>query len=575
MPGLALLAAIGTPLGLALLLALPAARGLVWRALSFAPLPALALALFGTVPFTVSNDWLILGSVLGLDATARLFLIPAALVWTAAAAAARVWMAGDRRATGFGLCFLFAMTGNLGLFLADDAPTFYAFFALMSFSSYGLVLHARSEEALGAARLYIAFVLAGELALFAGLGLAVGETGSLMLADIADTALSVPTVALLLAGFGVKLGVMPLHFWLPPAHGAAPVPASAVLSGAMIKAGLFGIVATLPLGEAAYADLGVVVTAAGMVTIFAALLMGARETAPKTVLGFSSVSQMGIVALGIGAALMAPGAWGAVLPVLAFLAAHHALAKAGLFLGAGAFAVQHSPAARMAVTVALVLPALILAGMPLLSGALGKEALKTALGAGPAVWLPWITLALMLSGVATTLLMARFLVQLWRKRPAAPAGVESDGLVIPFVLLALAAAALPAIWPTVAGSAAQPIAEAAPGTPWPLVAGALIATAAAVASHTSRVGWSAVLSTLTAPAERAAARVGDALVRRRRALSRKARALPPALDGWIAEHRLGQTGIAALLVAVLVIGGAQHVAPTDPIAPPAAEQNGP
>jgi formate hydrogenlyase subunit 3/multisubunit Na+/H+ antiporter MnhD subunit len=560
----ALIPAIGTPFALALLLAFAPLRGIVWRAMPFAPAPALALAVFATAPLSVTEDWLILGTVLGLEATARLFLIAAALVWICAAVAARAWMRDDPQATGFGLCFLLAMAGNLGLFLVADAPSFYALFALMSFAAYGLVLHSRSAAALSAARLYIVFVVAGELALFAGFAIAVNEAGSLMLADLRGAELSTAAVALLLAGFGAKLGVMPLHVWLPPAHGAAPVPASAVLSGAMIKAGLYGITAAVPLGRAAYADPGVVIMSAGLVTIFAALLLAARETSPKSVLGFSSVSQMGIVALGIGASLAVPAAWDVVLPVLVFLAAHHALAKGALFLGTGAVAAQTGRIRSMVMTVALVLPALILAGLPGFSGALGKEALKSALGAGPAGWVPWLTLALTLSGVVTTLIMARFLVQLWRARPVAPVWVTGDALVLPFAALVLGSLALPALWPVLAGGDARPIAEAVPGKVWPVLAGISTAIAAAVDAHTRRVGWGPFLAALTAPITRAAARLTEALARRRRALARRARALPVTLDGWIAARRLGQTGIAALLVTVLVIETVERRTRTDP-----------
>lgn len=560
----AMIPAIGTPFALALILAFPPLRGLVWRAMPFAPAPALALAVFATGPLTVSEDWLILGTVLGLEATGRLFLIAAALVWICAAVAARVWMAKDPRATGFGLCFLLAMAGNLGLFLVADAPSFYALFALMSFAAYGLVLHSRSTAALGAARLYIAFVVAGELALFAGFAIAVNEAGSLMLADLRATELSTTAVALLLAGFGAKLGVMPLHVWLPPAHGAAPVPASAVLSGAMIKAGLYGITAAVPLGSATYADPGVVIMTAGLVTIFAALLLAAREVSAKSVLGFSSVSQMGIIALGIGVSLAVPSAWPVVMPVLVFLAAHHALAKGALFLGTGAFAAQGGRIRAMVMTAALVLPALILAGLPGFPGALGKEALKSALDAGPAGWVPWLTLALTLSGVVTTLIMARFLVQMWRARPAAPAWVTGDALILPFAALVLGSLALPALWPVLAGADARQITEAAPGKLWPLLAGISIAIAAAVDAHTRRVGWGAFLATLAAPITRTATRLTEALARRRRALARRARALPVAVDVWFGARRLGQTGIAALLVTVLVIETVERRTRTDP-----------
>lgn len=559
-----LIIAIGTPFALALILALPFARGLVWRAMPFAPTPALALAVFAEVPLTVTEDWVILGTVLGLEATARLFLIAAALVWICAAVAARVWMAKDPQATGFGLCFLLAMAGNLGLFLVADAPTFYALFALMSFAAYGLVLHSRSAASLQAARIYIAFVVAGELALFAGFAIAVDEAGSLMLADLRATELSTTAVTLLLAGFGAKLGVMPLHFWLPLAHGAAPVPASAVLSGAMIKAGLYGITAAVPLGIAAYADPGVVIMTAGLVTIFATLLLAARETSPKAVLGLSSVSQMGIIALGIGVSLSVPAAWAVVMPVLVFLAAHHALAKGALFLGTGAFAAQAGRIRAMAMTAALLLPATILAGLPGFSGALGKEALKSALDAGPAGWVPWLTLALTLSGVVTTLIMARFLVQVWRARPSAPAWVTGDALILPFAALAVAAVVLPALWPALAGADARQITEAAPGKLWPILAGVTVAVAAAIDAHTRRIGWGAFLATLTAPIEHATGQLTETLARRRRAVSRRARALPVAVDGWLSARRFGQTGIAALLFTVIVIETVERRSRHDP-----------
>ena len=299
-------------------------------------------------------------------------------------------------------------------------------------------------------------------------------------------------------------------------------------------------------------------------TIFAALLLAAREVSPKSVLGFSSVSQMGIIALGIGVSLAVPSAWPVVMPVLVFLAAHHALAKGALFLGTGAFAAQGGRVRAMLMTAALVAPALILAGLPGFSGALGKEALKSALDAGPEGWVPWLTLALTASGVVTTLIMARFLVQLWRARPAAPEWVTGDALVLPFAALVLGSLALPAMWPALAGTDARQITEAAPGKVWPLLAGGAIAIAAAIDAHTRRVGWGAFLATLSAPFAQAVARLTEALARRRRALARRARALPVTIDGWIGARRLGQTGIAALLVTVIVIETVERRTLDDP-----------
>ncbi len=541
------------PMLFAILLALPIARPLVWRLIPLMPLPALALALLAPAPLTASGAWLILGADFGLDPVSRLFLVFTALLWVAGGAAAREWLRGDPRAGGFAVFFLLAMAGNLGLILAQDAFSFYAFFALMSFASYGLVVHARTPSAFGAGRLYIGFVIAGELALFAGLALAVAEAGSPLLADLRTTPLPAVGAALLIAGFAVKLGVMPLHFWLPPAHGAAPVPASAVLSGAMIKAGLFGMLSILPLGEQALPDHGTVLMAAGLVTVFAGVILGLGQTSPKAVLGFSSVSQMGIVTLGLGAGMIAPEAWPALLPVLVFFAAHHALAKGALFLGVGLFGTQTTLTGRALVLAALAVPALVLAGLPATSGALGKEALKTAFAAGSTAWLPWLTVALTLSGLATTVLMARFAVTLWRAAPPAPAAATPDGLALAALGLLAGSAALPFAWPAVAGALAAPILAAGPSDPLPLVLGAALALAALIRAHALAIGPQVFLRRLAHPFVLAGDRAGALAARKRRALARLGRRVPAALAEHGARWRLGQTAIAGLIALVFIV----------------------
>lgn len=555
MTGLSLALVLILPGMLAVALASPALRAAAWRLAPLAPMPALALALM-TAPDSapvLRGDWLILGTELGLDPVSRLFLAFTSVLWIAAGSAARHWMRDDPRAAAFGICFLMAMTGNLGLILARDAASVYAFFALMSFSSYGLVLHERSDKARSAARLYIGFVIAGELALFAGLALTAAQAGSLLLADLRTSAADGLAALLLLAGFGVKLGLVPLHFWLPPAHGAAPVPASAVLSGAMIKAGLFGMIATLPLGVTAFDDLGTLVMSAGLVTIFAALLLGVQQTNPKAVLGYSSVSQMGIIALGLGAGLLAPEAWPAILPALVFLAAHHALAKGALFLGVGAMAAQPPGRGRWLMLAALALPALVLAGLPATSGALGKETLKTALAAGSAVWLPWLVVALTLSGIATTLLMARHLFLLARQSPPAPQAVAPEAIALPFLGLALGAVMLPALWPWLAGPAGAPLAQASAGPFWPVAAGLAIALGAGLEAHARRIGPAIFAAQLLAPFRAARARLTRVVTVRQRGLRRLSVQVPRQIAARALDWRLAQTAILILIALVMAL----------------------
>ncbi len=575
-----LLFVVGWPMLIAFALLWEQARPILWRMLPLAAAPALIVGLMLREPLTVEGDWFVLGLTMGLDDVSRLFLIFTATLWIAASSVARHWMRDDPRATGFGVLFLMAMSGNLGLILSKDAMAFYGAFALMSFASYGLVVHTREAGAKSAARLYIGFVVIGELILFSGLVLAATQSGSILLADMRAADLSGLAVALLLVGFGIKLGVMPLHFWLPPAHGAAPVPASAVLSGAMIKAGLFGILSAVPLGAVAYADHGTIVMAAGMVTIFAALLLGVQQTSAKTVLGFSSVSQMGIIALGLGAGLMVPEAWPAITPVVIFLAAHHALAKGALFLGVGAYAAQTGRLGRAMMGAALLLPALVLAGLPLSSGALGKEALKDALALGSEIWLPWLTLALTLSGIATTLLLARAAALLILAPPKVPPA-RPEALALPFLTLAGAAVALPILWPVLDAALAAPVLAASTGALWPVALGIAVALATAITAHAQKIGPEQFLAGLIAPFQTLSAQANTLWATKRRAARRVGNSMPRLLESHASRWRLGQTAIATLIAAVLIVEGLSVQRTTEDKTPavlritPAEELDGP
>src|SRR5690606_10160568 len=114
--------------------------------------------------------------------------------------------------------------------------SFYFFFALMTYSAYGLVVHQRSPEAWRAGRTYIILAVLGEVALLAGILLAAAAIGTSDLSQaptgIARAEYRSLIIALLSAGFGVKASLLGLHVWLPLAHPVAPTPASAALSGA-------------------------------------------------------------------------------------------------------------------------------------------------------------------------------------------------------------------------------------------------------------------------------------------------------------------------------------------------------
>lgn len=210
------------------MMAIKILRPLVIGLIPFAPLPGLVAAL-------------LLG---GGNLTDQAFLTLTSVLWFIAALYARSYLANDNKRNRFYLFFLLTMIGNLGIVLSQEISSFIAFFALMSFSAYPLILHANSEEAISAASTYIKWVVFGEIVLFIGLA---GQTYYLQYGGNEGAVTWV--AAFLLIGFGVKAGLATLHVWLPVAHPVAPVPASALLSAVMVKVGLLGWIRFLPLGD--------------------------------------------------------------------------------------------------------------------------------------------------------------------------------------------------------------------------------------------------------------------------------------------------------------------------------------
>ncbi|MDN3568979.1 complex I subunit 5 family protein [Paeniroseomonas aquatica] len=473
-----LLASFGAPLGLLIACLWEAPRrrlpGLLW----LAPLPALAAALLAADGPPLVLDPARLRFTLALDAPSALLLGAVALLWSAAGAYAHGYLGGKPGARRFALWWLVTLSGSLGVFVAADLVSFYLAFALVSLPAFGLIVQDGTPRARRAGEVTLLLAVLGEVALLLGFAL-LGDAvpgPSLAIADalaaLPDSPARSMVVGLLVAGFGLKAGLVPLHVWLPLAHPAAPMPASAVLSGAIVKAGIIGLLRFLPPDAA---DWGGVLAGLGLATAFWGVGCGITQDNPKTVLAYSTVSQMGVTvaALGMGLALAVPGTAMAV----AFYAAHHVLAKGALFLAVGVGAVLGGARRRTLV----LLPALVLAlgfgGMPGTGGALAKAAVKPQLGDG----LPGLLAAL--SAMGSTLLMLHFTRRLAAVRPAAARSVPILAPVLLAAWLGMAAAALLLPWalyrPLGLGNPWDVLGKDLAMALWPVLAGALLAIALA------------------------------------------------------------------------------------------------
>lgn len=395
-----------------------------WRSrlslyLAPAALPALVLGLTQSETLTLDLPWLLTGLEFGMDGFRRTFVVLSGLLWTLAGAFAVPYLRNDPRKGEFAVFWLLTLSGKLTLVLAFDLVAFYTGFALMTFAAYGLVVHNRTEQAIHAGRIYLVMAVLGEAALLAGLFMVGSEADTLALAEasrvVAESDRRDLLVGLFIVGFGVKAGLALLQLWLPLAHPVAPTPASAILSGVMIKAGLLGWMLVLPFGDLALPGWGTLLVLLGALGSFGGALIGVTQTSDKAVLAYSSVSQMGFLIMLLGVALAVPDAAPMLLAGIAFYALHHGLAKGSLFFSTAAMARPGGISGALFWLVA-VWPCLTLMGLPLTSGAAAKIQVKSALPeASPDFWIgPWVEWLLMLGAVGTTILVARFLVCLSR-----------------------------------------------------------------------------------------------------------------------------------------------------------------
>lgn len=277
------------------------------------------------------------------DRVSRLFVTVFSVIWLATGVYSLVYMGHEgeeKRYFGF---YLLLYGVLVALDLSANLVTLYFFYELVTIVSFPLVLHGQTRESIMAALKYLFYSMCGAYAGLFGIfflnrysdTLTFGAGGVMGTLARGHESILLIAVFAMLVGFGAKAGMLPLHAWLPAAHPVAPSPASGVLSGIIVKAGVLAVIRVVYYVAGPEFIRGTWVQYTWMtltlITVFMGSMLAFREKVFKKRLAYSTVSQVSYILFGLS--LLTPlGFTGALLHVAA-----HAVIKCGLFLTAGIF----------------------------------------------------------------------------------------------------------------------------------------------------------------------------------------------------------------------------------------------
>lgn len=284
------------------------------------------------------------GLTMTVDGFRWLYALIAALMWFMTALMSGSYFRTYRNRNRYYLFFLMTLGATEGVFLSGDLMTTFIFFEVMSMASYVWVAQDEKKASMRAAETYMAIAVIGGLVMLMGLFLLYHLNGTLDIAALKansgrllkeNPAALYTAGGLILFGFGAKAGMFPLHIWLPKAHPAAPAPASALLSGILTKAGIYGTLILMLNVFAGDMAFGTVLYSFGMVTMVSGAVLALFSIDLKRTLACSSISQIGFILSGIGLIGILGNhnriaVWGTILHMM-----NHSLFKLILFMCAG------------------------------------------------------------------------------------------------------------------------------------------------------------------------------------------------------------------------------------------------
>ena len=292
-----------------------------------------------------------MGLHMQLDGFRLLYCLIATFMWIVSTVFSLEYMAHYKNKGRYYFFLILTYFATVGVFLSVDFYTTFIFFEVMSLASYVWVAQDEKPASLRAAGTYLAVAVIGGLVMLMGIFLLYDMMGTVRFDELiglsknsgllsasgyqaADKRLWAAAICLLF-GFGAKAGAFPMHIWLPKAHPVAPAPASALLSGILTKAGVFGVLiltSYIFLGDASW---GAMILIIAVCTMLLGAVLALFSTDLKRTLACSSVSQIGFILTGVGMSGLlgeenALALRGALLHMV-----NHSLLKLVLFSAAG------------------------------------------------------------------------------------------------------------------------------------------------------------------------------------------------------------------------------------------------
>lgn len=328
---------------------------------------------------------------------------------------------------GYGCFYFLLMAGIQGAFMTNDLFNLYVWFEVMLMASFAMLVLGRRRYVFEGATKYVVINMVSSIFFLTGLGILYGKTGQLNLDELAIRlaasdagSVIMSSASLLLLAFGIKAGVFPLYFWLPPAYPHTGFATAAVFGGLLTKVGVYALFRVFGgalrfMGEFT----GPLFIWVGVATMVAGVLGAASQFHTRRILSFHIISQIGYIVLGLG--LFTQGALAAAI----FYTVHHILVKTNLFLAAGIIATSGRTESlhrlggllkqEPMLAILFLIPALSLGGIPPLSGFFAKFLLvREAFRAG-AWWPGGIAL---LVGVLTLYSMTKIWAEaFWKDSP--------------------------------------------------------------------------------------------------------------------------------------------------------------